>query len=426
MTDLTYLISLRDNIEGFQVTGSTLYPYFPPTGASLSASSVSGSYYTTQSTDSFVGWEVNRLTTGSKPQSNGFRIQTPGYEDLILFAQDSSGRPLQPTDEGLIDVGVFNLVRSTVNSQKEIASLQQVDSKNILQNSPNTEKAKGLDKLGQILTERSANLKTIVIAAIVPQITQFGISNIKELLEKNANVEEALNKLPIKCPTPEKLRELITLRNRYATQLNNFFNSVSKLSQSVTGTNKVAEALTTGLQVLSVARKAANIALGFLPVTPGAAVSVLNVQKDLEDTIKPILNKLTKTLGILTSVVAFVLGILTTIIQLLNLLDTLILLCAKQQGIPYEDINAQLAVLNDGLINNLQNTTPTQQNTYKGFKFEIVLDTSVDFKYPKRYAVAKDKYNVILLKSQSSFVPNPELLIQELKFIIDRDNLSAE
>lgn len=518
---ITYELSLRDNIENFNITGSIIYPYYPPTATAFSASIENNTYIIQTDSSSFVGWNVNRSTDGIvyrtvngriitisrnkqslfepvleyppgigtefiassqtlkfplfqyrsdnlttftpqfvaeiltefekeqtnrtgtrptiyktadiipasgslQPPTNGFRIKTAGYTDLIIFAEDSAGNRRVPTQEGIIDMGTFTLIRSEADAQKDIDSFQQVDSKTILKNTPQAEKPKGLNNLAQLLTQKSTTLKTILLTAIVPQITQFGISNIKELLEQEGNLDELLSKLPIKCPTPDKIQQLIVLRNKYTTQLNTFFESISRLSQSLTGSTQVSEALTTGLAVVSASRKAANIALGLLPVTPGAAPSAINLLKDLEDTIGPILTKISRTLGILTSTVAFVVGIISTIIQLLNLLDGLIFLCAQREGIPYEAINAELATLNNKIISDLQNSSQTQDNSYKGFKFELVLDTSVNFSYPKRYAVAKDKYGVILLKSQSSFTPNPNILIEELKFIIDRDNLSGE
>ena len=63
---------------------------------------------------------------------------------------------------------------------------------------------------------------------------------------------------------------------------------------------------------------------------------------------------------------------------------------------------------------------------YKGFTFEIKQDTSQDFQYPKRFAIARNIQGIQVLRSESSFASSPEILIEELKFVIDRDNLRAD
>jgi len=370
--------------------------------------------------------DLQPVNPPQNPKSYGFRVQTPGYQELQFFSEAGV-----QSQNGVVDLGVKVLNRIQTNQQKEIAAFQEVDSNGINNNSPSGEKAKGLDRLSQLLQKRSSTLKTVLVTALTAEITQFGISNIKELIDQTLpgqqqiSLDKLLEKLPKLCPTKRKIEQIITIRNRYTDQINTFFTNVQRLSTGLTGTQQVAQAISIGITVTSTVRKAANAALAFVPVTPGAAPSSINILKDLEDEIKPRLDKILKTVGVLTSTIAFVAAILNTIIQLLKILDTLILLCSQQLGIPFDEINNLLNSLDNQLISNLQNTTSDTNNTYKGFKFEIVLDVTNNTKYPKRFVVAKDKFGVILLKSDSSFAPNPQILIDELKFIIDRDKLSA-
>lgn len=376
----------------------------------------------------FKASDLKPISASAKPASYGFRIQTPGYEELRFFSETGV-----QSLEGVVDLGIKVLKRIQTNKQKEITSFQEVDSTAINQNSPTKEQAKGLDRLSQTLQKKSINLKTTLVTGLVSQITQFGINNIKELIEGKIDenkqkipIDKLLEKLPKLCPSRAKIQQLITIRNRYTDQINAFFNNVQRLSTGLTGTERVSEAISTAITTTSSVRKAANAALAFVPVTPGAAPSSINILKDIEDVIKPKLDKILSTVGVLLSTIAFVAAILNIILQLLKILDKLLLLCSEKQGIPFSQLNALLNSTNDDLISNLQNSTPNIDNTYRGFKFEIVLDVASNTKYPKRYVVGKDKYGVILLKSESSFAPDPRVLIDELKFIIDRDNLSAE
>ena len=63
--------------------------------------------------------------------------------------------------------------------------------------------------------------------------------------------------------------------------------------------------------------------------------------------------------------------------------------------------------------------------TYKGFNFEI---EEIPFSptVNRKRALAKNSDNITLLQSELSFTSTPNILIEELKFVIDRDNLRAQ
>jgi len=94
----------------------------------------------------------------------------------------------------------------------------------------------------------------------------------------------------------------------------------------------------------------------------------------------------------------------------------------------------QLSTLNQSLINliNLEPSlaeplSPAQNGIYRGFQLEIKLDEASTSKYPKRFAQALNAQGVPVLKTESSFASDPQVLLSELRFIIDSNpNLSAE
>jgi hypothetical protein len=109
---------------------------------------------------------------------------------------------------------------------------------------------------------------------------------------------------------------------------------------------------------------------------------------------------------------------------LLNLLDSLVGKCASEDNISYEQINSDILNLlpNQSSLNPIINPT---QNFYKGFTIDVVTEESQLSNYPQRRAVAYNKFGIIILKGPLSFSSDPEVLIDELKYIIDSQDLKA-
>jgi hypothetical protein len=112
------------------------------------------------------------------------------------------------------------------------------------------------------------------------------------------------------------------------------------------------------------------------------------------------------------------------------------------------DLKSQLNQLNDILDNTLINNLSNEQlqafineqrnlqskfSEYKGFKLEIREEETLGAQQAvvvrnnikRKYAVALDKDGVPVLKSDFSFTLDPVDLIEQLKLIIDNNNLQA-
>ena len=63
-------------------------------------------------------------------------------------------------------------------------------------------------------------------------------------------------------------------------------------------------------------------------------------------------------------------------------------------------------------------------NTYKGFVLEIETRAYTP-KVDQNRAVGKNNQGIVLITTDYSFASDPNVLINELKFIIDRDDLKA-
>ena len=86
---------------------------------------------------------------------------------------------------------------------------------------------------------------------------------------------------------------------------------------------------------------------------------------------------------------------------------------------------------NAGILSLAQQITPPNSNdfgTYKGFKFVIKEENNPDLTvrgFKRHYAVAVNTREVEQVKSDYSFTLNPQQLVNQLKFIIDQQNLQG-
>ena len=238
----------------------------------------------------------------------------------------------------------------------------------------------------------------------------------------NAALQEAKAAALKLCPSADKLNGLIVARNSLVDQINVLYNGAKVLNQLSSTTSTLINGLTTALNLYYIAPypSIGIPALGLPPLTAGTISFIDNARQTLKEDLDKS-NSILKSIGI---VVAYCLGILAYILTILNVLDQIILACAKEKKVDFAMLNPEItsainASINDNII---QNNT-----TYKGFKLELKLDTINNTAYPKRYAQALNVQGIPVLKTDSSFASNPQVLIDQLKFIIDTNpNLTAE
>jgi hypothetical protein len=100
-------------------------------------------------------------------------------------------------------------------------------------------------------------------------------------------------------------------------------------------------------------------------------------------------------------------------------LDIFIKQCNEYANLDSTSPEIDLIVSNQVQANISQN-----QNTYKGFVIEIEEVPYVPNVTRKR-AVGKNQQGIVLIQTELSFTTNNQTLINELKLIIDRDNLKG-
>ena len=269
---------------------------------------------------------------------------------------------------------------------------------------PQDRKIKGLPKLGQLLIQKATELESQVIGPL---------NSLKEGLIAGV------------CPAPEVLDAIVTKRNNIVTKLNSAGRLIDTINKTFVGVSSFLEILIFGVNAIKTTKIGASLAVKFLPVTPGAVASTLNDLEDIKNNLTydnlghPKLQKLKDNIDSLIIPIALFSLTIKTISTLLNSLDVLISPCLNQ--------NQQLETLSDELqaiVNSELEANNSGDSSYKGFVFEIQ-EVPYSPTVNRRKAIALNKQGIPLIETELSFTTNNQTLIDELKLIIDRDNLKA-
>lgn len=213
------------------------------------------------------------------------------------------------------------------------------------------------------------------------------------------------------CPTKEVLLKIIDKRNALASGINQLQNQAVNVNR----TSQIIDNITTPIPPIINLIKLLPLPTALPGVTAGNIIIAGDVLSDLKDLVKKY-NTIGEGFGVLYN---FVLRVLNVVNNQIKILDTLIEKCAKELEIPYEVINDELNSLGNETLENLSTTI------YKGFTFEIKYAKLNETPYPKRFAQARNSAGLVTLTSDESFASDPNVLINELKFIIDTQNLKG-
>ena len=323
-------------------------------------------------------------------------------------------------------------------------------------------------KIGIFFNKYKERLKRLLIPVILGLLAKFGTRFLRQVLDGIPNP------VPDTCPSPAELLALIRKRNQLVKQINQIFEIVDKVAKILKGVRIALTAIKIGFQIAKLLPLARPTGL----ISDGIA------------TIKRVIDRSGIAINFLIIIVVVIGILLQTLLDLLNRLDGAIQHCAEDDlsGIPFERINDELnrisretiqeteessvtpggeagfevdipeeladeqgdvyqAIFDDiqdlfpegdtlqNLVQSIGATTPSPSpetnststgNAFRGFTFEIQLDPKSNTKYPKRFAQALNISGVPVLKSDSSFASNPQVLIDQLKFIIESQGLRGD
>lgn len=292
---------------------------------------------------------------------------------------------------------------------------------------PNSLKPQGSAKLSNSITSIGKKIYTVLTPIALNIAKELGTSIAQEQL---GNLKEKILSKD-GCPTNSKLLEILEQRNILVSQLNRTSKQLDTLTKAITGLNTfleislvVIDAIKSSKTFLSIAAKAfPGGELGL----PGYIASSLS---DLEDIIikslferdgTPRLSKISSTIASSALAISITNGYIQTIIAILTSIDIKIKQCNPNLVSSINPIDSNLIS-----ISILQTKAEQTQNqtTYAGFVIEIE-EIPYTPTVNRRRAVGKNQSGIKLIETELSFTTQNELLINELKLIIDRDNLKA-
>lgn len=279
--------------------------------------------------------------------------------------------------------------------------------------------------IANIIVKQSQNLIRQSVPKIIDIAQKAAIENIGQLNEK----------MPDTCLIQDELQKLLKIRNQLVNKLNTTAQTINKLSQPLNVLTTAVNVTNTALNIASTTRKAANTSLLFIPPIvpiPGQVVSTINSLKDLEDFLDPKITTLTNNITSITTAISFASSILLKLVDLFKSIDSYLINCLGENIISNDSTSSNnsniLISLNDDvktLITTQNAANQTDNNTYKGFLLEIV-EEQYSSTVKRRKAVAKNRNDIILLSTPLTFSTDNQTLINEIKLLIDTNNLKAD
>jgi len=253
--------------------------------------------------------------------------------------------------------------------------------------------------------KRTAVLKN-VRKTIVPILTLLLTDKIADVISQNDTIKKLVddtNKIIEEANAsndPVKLNNAKVTRDNAVSVIQNNENRIIRINDQI---KRIATYITIFTIIISVIE--IILKLPFPPLLP------------LKIKLQPILQNAIKILSALSALLAVIVVSLQKAIQIL------------------EDYKAQLLTINGVLDANSSSLLPLNITfgtsdfpEYKGFKFALREENNPKFEVrgnKRHYAVAINKQNIEQLKSDSSFTLDPNDLIEQLKLVIDQQNLQG-
>lgn len=270
-----------------------------------------------------------------------------------------------------------------------------------------------LDRINQTINTKVEALKSKAISSLLDQASKLGITGL----------ETGNPQLPDLCPSQAILDQVLAIRNALGASIEETAKYINIVNISLQTLSPIINTTVEVLDVVDLLKTATSVASKFVFPIPGAVGSLISDLDDLRTKLTfktdgtPRLPEIKRAIQLGSQYTSSAALILQAILALLKIIDMVLEKCGKKPNKLGGDIDTLLNTVKLAETSNIQ-------STYQGFTFEII-EKPFSPTVNRKIAQAKNSQGIVLLQTEPSFTQNPQVLIEELKLIINRDNLKA-
>ena len=330
------------------------------------------------------------------PKPPSIIITSQGYESQEIIPYKGDGTP--KSNLGTIDLEPINqsLQKDTIRS----SNLSDENVKSLTKSKLNANYF-----IQKRLVKAVINLKDRLIPILLAQLAKFGITQAQSLIgQPKDKIREHIANVSI-CPDIGVLHRIIRKKNKVVTGINNALKIIDSTTKLLGITGGVLTGLEIGLNAIAILP---------LPIPPAIPIAWTQLER--------LIKKLKATNVGLLAILVLLRQTLVLIVDFLNLLDMLIQNCAPDNEEFQEELNKEILDLVEE--QKTRNNSPIIK-IVNGFTMDLETETTENPLKRKR-AIAKDTSGTVVLKGEWSFSSIDQILIDELVFYIQTNNLKAD
>jgi hypothetical protein len=347
--------------------------------------------------------------TGLDPAKFPLNFKLKKYSPTTVIPYTSVG-DIKP------NLGIITITPTESNFKKEILDLLKFPPSTV--EDYNTKDVTFDFKIQKKLNVSIDELKAIVIPLVLSLIAAYGISEVQKIIEKSKiNPAEAFEEIKdiITCPPKDEIDKLIATKNKLVKKINNTLTVITNTTDTLTKSQEIINAAEIALPIAAGVLDAVPTSVAGVPILFGVITKLQQVINFLNQNIDKLSYINSTTLAILT----LLRGVLSQVLDFLNLLDLLTQFCYP--NVTQDQISKELTALT---IQQSNQESPIVTDV-NGFTMGVETEVT-DSSLKRRRAIATNKQGVVMLKGEFSFSSIDQILIDELVFYIQTNNLKAD
>jgi len=344
-----------------------------------------------------------------------YDITSEGYESKEIIPYKGDGTPKS-------DIGVISLVPIEKSLEIDKIKSSQLDKAQINKLSKDKKNSEYFKQ--EKLSKKIQELKTIVIPTLLTLIAKFGVTKATELVNKEkSEIQNKLSKIKL-CPSKPEIEKIIKTKNKLVKIIENSLKIIDITVKSLGIVEGLLIIIETSFKIFK--NLPIPVSTG-VPGVPGLPTNVILGIQDNKDKLLKRIESLKKINESILGILILLKSTLELVLKLLNLLDMLLQSCIQEDQENQEDRETNL-------LATLQNLTLEQSNqespvvtNINGFTMGVETEPKIStLSIKRRRAIATNKQGIVMLTGEWSFSSIDQILINELIFYIQQNDLRAD